>query len=293
MESALQFEKYYAASEVTVLAVCFVMLVLLLVSFKVRMRTFRIFAASLWMLITAVCADLLLHRLIAANPDTPVWIIYGLRCVYHLLLFCLLYNFVTYTCEATYLSQRSRKPYVLSARILLAGFFAADAAGICSGRFMRIENGQIGFEGSLVFSIGYVLFIILIAVLLGRVRRRLYRQVMNGFIGVALFSIAVIAAARIFYQSTYTASTFLFPLIAMMYLMHSNPYDAKMGTNDLRGLNNLIRYMEEADLKYLYMSLYMSGGMLDVLSFERLCRRIHIVELKIHSFKGGILYGKE
>ena len=257
MESALRFEKYYAASEVTVLAVCFVMLVLLLVSFKVRMRTFRIFAASLWMLITAVCADLLLHRLIAANPDTPVWIIYGLRCVYHLLLFCLLYNFVTYTCEATYLSQRSRKPYVLSARILLACFFAADAAGICSGRFMRIENGQIGFEGSLVFSIGYVLFIILIAVLLGRVRRRLYRQVMNGFIGVALFSIAVIAAARILYQSTYTASTFLFPLIAMMYLMHSNPYDAKMGTNDLRGLNNLIRYMEEADLKYLYMSLYM------------------------------------
>ena len=43
----------------------------------------------------------------------------------------------------------------------------------------------------------------------------------------------------------------------------------------------------------LYMSLYMSGGMLDVLSFERLCRRIHIVELKIHSFKGGILYGKD
>ncbi|MBR4577238.1 MAG: hypothetical protein IKO25_08540 [Clostridia bacterium] len=49
--------------------------------------------------------------------------------MYHLLLFCLLYNFVIYACEATYLSQRSRKPYVLSARIPLAGFFAADAAG--------------------------------------------------------------------------------------------------------------------------------------------------------------------
>ena len=49
----------------------------------------------------------------------------------------------------------------------------------------------------------------------------------------------------------------------------------------------------ELKRRELYMSLHTSGGMLDVLSFERLCRRIHIVELKIHSFKGGILYGKE
>ena len=34
----MQIEKYYFASEITVLGVCFVMLVLLFVSFKVRMK---------------------------------------------------------------------------------------------------------------------------------------------------------------------------------------------------------------------------------------------------------------
>ena len=39
----MRLEQYNPSSEITVLAVCFTMLVLLVVSFKVRMKTFRIF----------------------------------------------------------------------------------------------------------------------------------------------------------------------------------------------------------------------------------------------------------
>ena len=42
-----------------------------------------------------------------------------------------------------------------------------------------------------------------------------------------------------------------------MYLLHSNPYDAQLGANDLRGLHNLIRYISETNRQYLFMSLYM------------------------------------
>lgn len=257
MQTEILFEKYEPSSEITVLAVCFVMLVLLIVSFKVRMRSFRIFATTLWMLIVATSADLMLHYLIGKNPNTPVWIIYGLRCLYHVLLFCMLHHYVAYTCEATYLSKKARKPYLITATALLIVFSAADVIGVCFGHTMVIVDGQIGFDGSTIFSIGYVLFVLLIMVLLVRVRRRLYKQVMNGFIGIAVISITMLAASRIRIQSTFTASTFLFPLIAVMYLLHSNPYDAKLGANDLRGLNNLIRYIDEENRQYLFMSLYM------------------------------------
>ena len=43
----MRLEQYNPSSEITVLAVCFTMLVLLVVSFKVRMKTFRIFTAML------------------------------------------------------------------------------------------------------------------------------------------------------------------------------------------------------------------------------------------------------
>ena len=257
MQGTVQLEKYFAASEITVLAVCFVMLILLTVSFKVRMKSFRIFAAMLYMLIIATLADLTLHYLMDRDPGLPRTVFYALRTIYHTLLFAILHQYVNYACEATALSRQRRKPYVLIATALLITFSIADAVGIFTGRTMHIVDGMISFEGSTIFTIGYVLFVLLLTVLLIRVRRRLYRQVMIGFFGVAMISIIVLAAARLRIQSTYTSSTFLFPLIAVMYLLHSNPYDALLGANDLRGLNNLIHYSDEKQREYLFLSLYM------------------------------------
>ena len=253
----MQLEKYYPASEITVLGVCFVMLVLLFVSFKVRMKSFRIFAATLGMLVVATLADLMLHYLIEKDPNTSRTLIYGLRSLYHFLLFAMLHHYVAYICEATALSRRRRQPYITLATALLVTFTVADTVAIYTGRTMYIIDGVISFEGSTIFTIGYILFVLLIFTLLIRVRRRLYRQVMNGFFAVTIISLTVLAAARLRIQSSYTASTFLFPLIAVMYLLHSNPYDAELGANDLRGLNNLIRYSDEKGENYLFLSLYM------------------------------------
>ena len=253
----MQIEKYYPASEITVLGVCFVMLVLLFVSFKVRMKSFRIFATMLGMLIVATCADLTLHYVIAGHPDAPRPLVYGLRSVYHVLLFCLLHHYCAYTCEVTNLPEKQRKPWIILATAMLILFSVADVVGIYSGRTMHIIDGEIAFEGSAIFSAGYIAFVTMLLVLLIRVRHRLYKRVMNGFFGVMAISEVVLIVARLRGQSTYTAATFLFPLIAVMYLMHSNSYDIHLGANDLRGLNNLIRYSDEHDKHYLFLSLYM------------------------------------
>lgn len=257
METVLRLELYDPSSEITVLAVCMVMFVLLFVSFKVRMKSFRIFAAMLAMLTIATSADLTLHYLMAGNPDTPHWLVYSFRSIYHILLFCILHHYIAYTCEATLLGKNSRKPYIRAATALLILFSLADTIGIFTGRTMHIIDGVFSFEGSLIFEIGYVVFVILIMALLIRVRHRLYRQVMRGFFAVMAVSLVIQVAGRLRIQSSFTASTFLLPLIAVMYLLHSNPYDAQTGANDLRSLHNLIRYISEMDQDYLFMSLYM------------------------------------
>ena len=257
MQETMRLEQYFPAGEITVLAVCFVMVILLGVSFKVRLKSFRIFATMLWMLITAVGADLMLHYLMSKDPGLPRAVFYGLRSVYHVLLLGLLHHYVVYTCEATALSRQKRRPYVAAATALFAGFAVADTVGIFTGQTMHIIDGEISFEGSLIFTVGYLLFVGLIAALLLRVRRRLYKRVMFGFFGVMALSLTVLAVARLRMQSSYTAATFLFPLIAVMYLLHSNPYDAMLGANDLRGLNNLIRYSDENQREYVFLSLYM------------------------------------
>ena len=253
----MRLELYDPSSEITVLAVCFVMLVLLFVSFKVRMKSFRIFSVMLGMLIGATCADLMLHYLMDLNPNMPKAVFYTFRSIYHILLFGILHHFIIYTCEATLLGPNSRKPYTRAATALLIVFSLADTIGIFTGQTMHIIDGVISFEGSLIFTVGYLLFVILLACLLIRVRHRLYQKVMKGFFGVFFISLVLQAAGRLRIQSSFTVSTFLFPLLAVMYLLHSNPYDAQLGANDLRGLHNLIRYISETDRQYLFMSLYM------------------------------------
>ena len=256
MQETIQVKQYSAASEVTVLAVCAVMLILLIVSFKVRTKSFRIFAALLWMLISATIADLVLHYLIENAPETPLMVLYGLRSLYHVLLFGMFHHYTVYACEATALSRRRRKPYIVTATVLFILFSVLDAVSIFSGRAMHIVSGAISTEGTDVFTIGYTLFVILLSVLLINVRKRLYRQVTAGFFAVMVICLALLIVSRIRLKSSYMPATFLFPLIAVMYLLHSNPYDALLGANDVRGLNNLIRYNVENGKDYLFLSLY-------------------------------------
>ncbi len=253
----MHLEEYNPSSEITVLAVCFTMFVLLMVSFKVRIKSFRIFSAMLGTLTVAVSANLMLHYLMAKNENIPLTVLYTLRSIYHILLFCMLHHYVAYTCEATMLSRKARRPYIQAATALLIIFSVADTIGIFTGKTMHIIDGAIAFEGSTIFAIGYILFVSLLTVLLWRVRHRLYKQVMLGFAGVMIISLVTLASARIRTQSTFTGATFLFPLIAVMYLLHSNPYDAQLGTNSLRGLKNLLQYCREQDQDFLFMSLYM------------------------------------
>lgn len=48
----------------------------------------------------------------------------------------------------------------------------------------------------------------------------------------------------------------------------------------------------EAERACLYAELYQRAATMDVHSLERLCRRIHGIEIKMRSFRGGI-YDKE
>ena len=48
----------------------------------------------------------------------------------------------------------------------------------------------------------------------------------------------------------------------------------------------------EAQRICLYTELYLHAAAMDLHSLERLCRKIHTIEIKIHSFKGS-LYDKK
>ena len=78
-----------------------------------------------------------------------------------------------------------------------------------------------------------------------------------GVIATGAISVLILIIQQIFEQSSYTASAFLFPLIALIYFNHSNPYDLNMGTVGVGAFEELVAYSHLKKDELYFMSLYM------------------------------------
>ena len=231
------------------------MLVLILVSYRERTRSFRIFLTVLFLVAVSACVNLLLHALDArAVPE--VWTI-GLRFVFHFLLFLMLHHYVVYICTVTQLEEKIRRPFILLSLLLLASVAVADLVRILIRSGSASPAGADAIQGFGLFAAVYGLYIVLICVLLYQVRHLLFRRIMLGFYGSIAVSLLIMAVGRLFGQASFTVATFLFPVLAMFSLLHSNPYDAKLGSNDLRVLDALVRDSLARKKDYIFMSLYL------------------------------------
>ena len=257
MTTAVQTEHYSPVGDMLVLSVCYVLLVLLFFSFKVRNKSFKVFLSLVVTLVISAYANIIFHYLYTKRPDTPLALLYALRCFYHMLLFFMMYQYIAYICLVTGLSGEEKKPYHSTAGILLIAVVAADIVKTFTGSGIQLNDGDISARGHSVFMIGYLIYILLICVLLFHVRHHLYRRMMYGFYGTIVISVALLAGAKMAGEESFTVATYLFPVISIMYLLHSSPYDAQLGANDIQGLNSLVRYSDEKGKAYLYLSLYL------------------------------------
>ena len=257
MAAVLATERYTPVGDMVVLAVSFLMLILLFFSFTVRTKAFKVFLSMVAALIASAYANILFHYLCTGHPGFPTGLLYGLRCLYHALLFFMMYQYVAYICLVTGLEKEEKRPFHAIAGVLLIAVIAADIFKTFSGNGIQIRDGTVSSRGHSVFMIGYALYVVVICVLMFRVRHHLYRRMMFGFYGTMILAVALLAGSKIAGQESFTLATYMLPVIAIMYLLHSSPYDAQLGANDIQGLNSLIRYSDEKNKAFIYLSLYM------------------------------------
>ncbi len=91
-------------------------------------------------------------------------------------------------------------------------------------------NEYVISSGFDIFPIAYVYMLFFMCFSIFFYRRRVYKQIIAGFSLTCLFSIIFMCIQVFFHQSSYTMASFLFPLYALLYLIHSNPYDVEVGT---------------------------------------------------------------
>ena len=251
----IYLNNYTPAADIATISVCLVIYVLLFFSYTRKSTSYRVFLSIIPTLIVACMADIGFHMSLFARGLDPLT--YVLRCVYHAGLFTVFFLFTLYITVVTRLEKKAQNYILVFSTVLLLAIVIVDIVTSFGGSALKMTDEGIVSSGSAIFFIGYILFAVTDVVLLGLVRNRLFKRVMYGFYGSVAISFLILLIQRLAGQSSFTAFSFVFPVIAMFYIMHSSPFDAELGAVDATALHDTVRYNYGKKIPFIFISLYL------------------------------------
>ncbi len=251
------YENYTPVGDVLVMAFCMVFMILIQVAYINRTRNFLILKHVIFVLFIAALSDILYHILMNQIGEVPNILIYLTRGTFYLGLFANLWLYVMYVREPLRLEPRINRLYFVLASILIVSVLLYEIFGTLTRIGFYIDEQGTPHTGFQYFPIAYFLFLILVMFIIIHYRNRIFRPIIIGIIAISGVSVLVIFIQQIYGQSSFTAATFLFPAYALLYLVHANPYDLKVGSVNESAFEELIRNSYEHKSELLLMSLYL------------------------------------
>ena len=219
MSRYIQFSNYSPAADIVVTAVCFVMLILVFFSNISRTRSFKLFVVMVVLVLSAAWADITFYTFAMAPSlvRAATWT----RCVYHALLLLIFVYYIAYICEVTcYEKQRF---FLVAANLLLVAALAADIVTTARGAGFSVDREGVHFVRRGIFIYAYVGYAAMSFYLMTRVQRLLYRRIMLGFYGTIAVSFCLLVVQGLSDQASFTVASLMLPVVAVMYVLHSNP----------------------------------------------------------------------
>ncbi len=257
MANSAYFDNYSPVGDFISIALCFVIIALIQSTYVARKRSFLIFSGMVLFIVIAAYADVLYHVFYLNHLHDDHTLIYLFRIIYHSSLFIVLAGYIVYIVEVQQLEVRKKKvAYILAA----VGFLVTnvvDILGSIMGFGFVVRPSGNTREGFNIFILGYLYFVIIVMYYMFRYRSRLFSRVMTGFYSTMAVSFVMLAIQGIFNQSAFTTVTFVFPIIAMLYLIHASPYDISLGAVSVSSFENHIKYNYKTGKDFIIMSLYM------------------------------------
>ena len=246
---------YTPAADIAAISICLIIYVLLFFSYTRKSTSYRVFLTIIPTLIIACMANIGFHMSLFARGLDPLT--YTLRCVYHAGLFMVFFLFTLYITIVTRLEKKAQGYILGVSTLLLLTIVVVDIVTCFGGHALSMTDEGVVSSGSAIFFIGYIVFALIDVALLALVRNRLFKRVMYGFYGSVALAFLLLLLQRLSGQSSFTAFSFVFPIIAMFYIMHSSPFDAELGAVDTVALHDTVRYHYEKKNPFIFMSLYL------------------------------------
>lgn len=251
------FDNYSPIGDITVMATCIFIVALVFTSYVKKTKSFKIFLNLIVYLFLAAATNVFYHDMYTGITDGNYRWVYILRCAYHAFLFSNLFLYIVYIVELQRLELAKKVPVMILSVALYITVITVDIITTVSGKSFKLTQNGKAVKGVDVFFWGYLSFILIIAFLMLVNTKRLYKQVMMGFYATMLIAFTLLIIQMFFENNSFTVVSFMFPVLAMLYLVHSNPYDIELGAIDAKALEDLVSYNYEKKRSMIFFSLYL------------------------------------
>ena len=252
----LYFDNYSPVGDITVIATCFVILVLIFTSYVNKTRSFYLYLNIVAYLMLAAFSDVIYHHIYSGITDGKYTAVYVIRCLYHGFLFSNLLLYVVYIVELQHLEREKKIPTMIISSGIYISIILTDIITTVSGTGFRLNKDGTAITGHNIFLYGYLAFVAVIIFLMVAYRDRVYKYVMYGFYGTMIVAFLILFLQGKHGQSSFTVVSFMFPTIGMLYLVHSTPYDIELGAINVAALKDMVEYNYRRKVELLFFSLY-------------------------------------
>ena len=236
-----------------IILVCIFFLRLVVIS---KSKSYSIFRGMIAMLLVGSICGIIYHLILDRNGVTYPIPLYILRYVYHMLLFGNMFLYILYYLQPLHLTPKERHGITRTATVGLGilSVFGFVEPFLPYGEGMW-ENGLT--RGINMFSVGYMFFTVVLMYVLIRYHNRLVRQMVYGALTLCGLQVIMFSVQGLQNQVSFTSAIYLFPMLMLMYMVHSNPYNMEIGAVGPGSFYTMIRESYRQDRELVIMSLFL------------------------------------
>jgi len=225
----LNLTDYTPVGDIIVTALCVTMAILLKQTSIQKNERFKTMLLIFVHIMISAWSNVMYETFIYSDGYVnPVWI-YVCRIIHYFSQNCVLYQYIKYLQEPLWIPYAVKKRYKILSMIAVTASCVADVVGTFTRYGFYVNQDKTIHYGFNTYIIIYIMFIVTVFYMLINYRSRLIKQVFWSLLLVNIVSLVLLMVQGMHNQVSFTTVAYFLPIVGIVFLFHSNPYDIETG----------------------------------------------------------------
>lgn len=255
MSDVLFYSNYVIAGDIITIVLSIVIFFLQNSTYAVKKTNFKVFQAGAFSILTASFASIIYHKMVLAVTAETVILVYIFRAILYSALIWTYVCFFVYIRNLVDMKQIYRKVFVFSIYGVAIAFTIWEFVGPFLQKGFYIDE-SLGIHQNYyqdAFRYMYIYFSVSMGLLLFAYRKKFVGKMLKCICYTTAVSVLLMSYQDSVMQTTYICVSFIFPILAVLFLYHHNSYEVETGMLDHHAFDAYIHDMQKKNFSMIFL----------------------------------------